>query len=97
MPTTWAFVLLLPANCRKMKQQRNLVTMAVCECLTNTVRHAGGDEVYVKIDKGSENLAVTVTNNGTPPKSEITPGGGLISLRDKIERFGRYDAACKFT
>lgn len=74
----------LPQN----EQQRNLVTMAVCECLTNTVRHAGGDEVYVKIDKGSENLAVTVTNNGTPPKSEITPGGGLISLRDKIERFG---------
>jgi signal transduction histidine kinase len=37
----------------------------------------------------TENFAtVTVTNDGKPPESEITEGGGLSTLRKRVERAG---------
>ncbi|NLB90474.1 MAG: hypothetical protein GX786_04560 [Clostridiales bacterium] len=75
----------IPCN----EEKRNLIAMVVRECLTNTIRHAGGNEVYVKITTGKENtITAIITNNGTPPKGDIIEGGGLSSLRDKVEGFG---------
>ena len=65
-----------------------LTAVAVRECVTNCVRHARGDEVYVKMHETSGILKVTITNNGEPPKDKIVEGSGLLALRHSIEAFG---------
>lgn len=65
-----------------------LVTAAIRECLTNTLYHAGGDEVSAVITKADSYITVCITNNGNPPKETIIEGGGLTSLRRRIEKAG---------
>lgn len=65
-----------------------LVTAAVRECVTNCIRHAGGDAVYVTVTERSAIFRATITNNGEAPKGEITEGSGLSSLRRSVEASG---------
>ena len=67
---------------------RTLAALAIRECLTNCVRHAGGDELYVSAQAGGGCCIVTITNNGKPPAGEIVEGGGLSALRRRIEGSG---------
>lgn len=70
------------------REPRELLALAIRESLTNTIRHAGGDQVYVNLKNADNTLVVTITNNGTPPACEVSEGGGLRSLRDKVEKSG---------
>lgn len=65
-----------------------LLENAVHECLTNTVRHAGGSALHVRLTQESGLLRAVMTNDGEPPRGEITEGGGLSSLRRRIEGAG---------
>ena len=74
---------------------RELLGRAVTECAANAVKHAGGDTVTVEITDGKTEaqervhaLAIAITNNGAPPKGEITESGGLLSLRRDVEAAG---------
>ncbi len=61
---------------------------SIRECMTNAVRHAGAKELYVHIT-GDENTAVAIiTNNGAVPNGKISLGGGLASLKFRIEKCG---------
>lgn len=61
---------------------------AIRECLTNTIRHAGGNRVFVLFTQDGGSAAAVITNDGRPPEKEITEGGGLSALRERIERCG---------
>lgn len=63
---------------------RALLGQAIVECAANTVKHAGGDRLTVRLDKRS----FTVTNNGVAPTAAITPVGGLRSLQLAVEQAG---------
>lgn len=65
-----------------------LLTCAVRECVTNAVRYAEATELYVTFTAGENDATVTVTNNGLIPEGEIVEGGGLSTLRRKVERAG---------
>ncbi len=65
-----------------------LLTCAVRECVTNAVRHAQASEMYASFAETQTTATVTVTNNGNPPEAEITEGGGLSTLRRRVEREG---------
>lgn len=66
-----------------------LTAAAVAECVTNCVRHAGGNEVYVRIAaRNSAVYDITVTNNGKKPEGPISEGSGLSGLRRRIEAAG---------
>lgn len=65
-----------------------LLTCAVRECVTNAVRHAGADKLYVSFSETQAFATVNVTNNGVRPDREIVEGGGLSTLRRRIERIG---------
>ena len=65
-----------------------LVVAAVRECMTNAVRHAHADELYVKLNTENGKLTANISNNGDLPKKKITEGGGLSSLRARIESNG---------
>lgn len=72
------------ANC----PEKDLIQDVIRECVTNTIRHAEGDKVFVSITRENGNVTARVTNNGRQPEAEITEGGGLSSLRRQIEKAG---------
>lgn len=65
-----------------------ILTCAVRECVTNAVRYAEASELYAEFAESEGNATVTVTNNGKQPKGEIVEGGGLSTLRRRVERAG---------
>lgn len=70
------------------ESERHIVATAMHECLTNTIRHAGGDTLYVEVEKMPEGYRVVYTNNGTVPDAPIYEKGGLNSLRNLVEQAG---------
>ena len=64
------------------------ITTAMRECATNTVRHAGGNEMKVRIFEVKSTLVVWIENNGKPPERKVVEGGGLSDLRKRIEKAG---------
>ena len=64
-----------------------LLTSAATEALTNAVRHAEATTLFVEISEFDEYYCATYSNDGNAPTDEIREGGGLGSLRKKIERF----------
>lgn len=72
---------------------------AVFECITNTARHADGDELSVTVSDDGEFFTARFRNNGRPPQAEIVEGGGLSSLRTMAEMAGgsmRIESAPRF-
>ena len=65
-----------------------LLTCAVRECVTNAVRYAEATELYADFFETESAGTVTVTNNGKIPEQEIVEGGGLSTLRRRVERAG---------
>lgn len=72
----------------QQEQAEQLLAFAVRECLTNTIRHAQGARVYVALSRTETLLTARITNDGKPPAGEIAEGGGLSSLRARIESDG---------
>lgn len=58
------------------------------ECVTNCIKHADGNEVYIRIAQRGECYDVTITNNGKIPTEPIKEGSGLSTLRRSIESSG---------
>lgn len=72
----------------KNYNQLRLIVSAMRECLTNLIRHAKGDTLFVHIEQKNGLVRAEITNNGVVPKEEIVEGGGLNSLRISIEKSG---------
>ena len=68
--------------------QKRIVVTAINECITNTLRHAGGDELRIHTVKTAEETVVTLKNNGTPPGNPVPETGGLGNLRRMAESQG---------
>ena len=66
--------------------QRHIIVTGIHECLTNTIRHAMGDELNVILEETETEFKAKFTNNGKAPKSEITERGGLLLLRTLVEQ-----------
>ena len=65
-----------------------MVTAAIHECLTNTVKHADGSVLTVNIYNNEKVWSAEITNNGKPPSDIIVETGGLHNLRSMIELKG---------
>ena len=70
------------------RKGKKIAVKAIIECMTNTIKHAKGNEVYVSFKEMNRFIEIQITNNGEQPKEEIKEGGGLSSLRLLIEREG---------
>lgn len=65
-----------------------LIEVAIHECLTNTVKHARGRLVQVKVTEDGGNYVIALTNDGEPPAGAVRETGGLANLRALTERLG---------
>lgn len=65
-----------------------LLICALRECLTNAVRYGGAKELYADFSETPSTVSLSVTNDGKQPTHKITEGGGLSTLRRRIEREG---------
>lgn len=75
----------------ELPQEENTAYILICairECVTNAARYAEATKLYAEFIENETTASVTVTNNGIPPTEEISEGGGLSSLRSRVERFG---------
>jgi signal transduction histidine kinase len=59
----------------------------VQEVLTNAVRHAHAENVYVAVASNEETVAVTARDDGRGA-AQLKPGHGLSGLRERIEGMG---------
>lgn len=73
---------------KKGTSAAKIFATAVFECVTNTARHADGDELYAKMTEDEVAYKIILTNNGKQPEIEIKEGGGLSSLRTMTENAG---------
>ena len=67
---------------------------AAAEALTNAVRHAGADKLFMRLYETDTYYQVCFQNNGKLPDGEFTEGGGLGSLRRKVETAGGAMSIC---
>lgn len=65
-----------------------LLICAVRECVTNAVKYAGATKIYADFYESDTEFGVVITNNGNPPQKEISEGGGLSTLRKRVEHAG---------
>ena len=67
---------------------RSVLIAAIHECLTNTVKHADGDHLFVSVFSDACEITAELTNNGKPPAGMIRETGGLLNLRRMAETAG---------
>ena len=72
----------------KSTAAQELFSLAIRECTSNCIRHAGGNEVQLRIAERNELYDITVTNNGRVPTASIREGSGLSGLRRRVEAAG---------
>lgn len=72
----------------ELPENNEILTAAIRECVTNAVRHAAARDLYVRIVRNESRLTAFITNSGLPVKGEIAEGGGLTSLRHRVENGG---------
>ena len=60
------------------------------EALTNVTKHASGARARVQVDHGTDELTVTVTDDGSPnPVRSVASGGlGIPGMRERAELLG---------
>jgi signal transduction histidine kinase len=58
-----------------------------CEAMTNAVKHAGAQRMWVEADRTSEILWLEVGDDGVGGATS-TPGGGLAGLADRVAAHG---------
>lgn len=80
--------ILLDGEIPKEENAERIIIMAIHECLTNTVKHAEGNELYVNIFNSHTAIMAEIMNNGKTPTHTVIESGGLLNLRHAVERAG---------
>ena len=64
----------------EQEELRRVMILAMRECLTNSVRHAGATAIHITVEKKGDSVSMKITNDGRPPETEVVPKGGLHNL-----------------
>jgi signal transduction histidine kinase len=67
----------------------------VQEALTNVLKHAGKASAQVRISRGTADVLIEITDDGTAPQAGTEDGGGhgLAGMRERVALFGGELAA----
>ncbi len=69
-------------------ENKTTILLCINEALINAYRHANADKLTVTITETDHKVNVTIQSKTKTPLTEITEGGGLTGLRQKVERSG---------
>ena len=72
----------------KQEELRRVMILAMRECLTNSVRHAGATTIHIMVEKKEDGISMQITNDGRVPETEVVPKGGLRNLQRYIMDLG---------
>ena len=64
----------------EQEELRRVMILAMRECLTNSVRHAGATTIQITVEQKRDSVSMQITNDGKPPETEVVPKGGLLNL-----------------
>ena len=64
----------------EQEELRRVMILAMRECLTNSVRHAGATAIHITVEKKGDSISMKITNDGRSPETEVVPKGGLLNL-----------------
>ena len=64
----------------KNEEYANIYILAMRECLTNGVCHAGATELSITMQENDDFYRIRITNNGVAPEKEVVPKGGYITF-----------------
>ena len=64
----------------EQEELRRVMILAMRECLTNSVRHAGATTIHITVEKKGDSISMKITNDGRSPETEVVPKGGLHNL-----------------
>lgn len=67
---------------------KDILSTAMHECLTNTIRHAKGTTLFVTVQWAENGWTAVLNNDGEAPNGKIKETGGLKNLREKVESAG---------
>ncbi len=68
--------------------EAGILETALRETVTNALHHAGATRLDMTVKNENGTVTAVFTNNGRTPEGEIREGGGLGSLRERVERSG---------
>ena len=78
----------LSGDLPEQEELRHVMILAMRECLTNSVRHAGATTKHITAEKKGDSVSVKITNDGRSPETEVVPKGGLHNLYRHIIDLG---------
>lgn len=67
---------------------RELFSLAIRECTSNCIRHAGGTRIFADCRLEQGMAILTITNDGRTPEAPIQEDGGQAGLRRRVEQAG---------
>ena len=70
----------LSGNLPEREELSFVFLIAMRECLSNGVRHAGATELWIELREEDHAVSIRITNDGAPPEREVVPKGGLHNL-----------------
>lgn len=70
----------LSGDLPEQEELRRVMILAMRECLTNSVRHAGATTIHITAENKGDSASVKITNDGRAPETEVVPKGGLHNL-----------------
>ena len=74
----------LTGDLPEQEELLRVMILAMRECLTNSVRHAGATTIHITAEKKGDSISMKITNDGRPPETEVVPKGGLYNLQRHI-------------
>lgn len=80
--------LIIEGELPEEETQKHITATALHEFLTNTIRHAQSNEVFVSVIELENDYQIELMNRGVLPDEEVVEQGGLKSLRTLIEQIG---------
>jgi len=63
------------------------VLRCVQEIITNAIRHAAADNLWIELARTDSGIAIQAWDDGRGSK-EVQPGHGLIGMRERLEQVG---------
>ena len=72
----------------EQEELRHVMILAMRECLTNSVRHAGAMTIHITAENKGDSASVKITNDGRAPETEVVPKGGLHNLYRHVMDLG---------